>query len=140
MPWRQWLFDLRDQRNQRKIIVRHDPMSGRYLRAQNQLFDVVREAEPIAYDHFVEKYNDWVGNHLVSKLVVWHKQAGCKFGVYAVFELAYRLEDEVFISGVLFAFYDGVGSDGGEKLRSLTAAINYAVKQGYTIVNGGRLI
>ena len=120
---------------QRKIIVRHDPMSGRYLRAQGRLFDVVRDEVPIAYDDFTEKYNDWVGHHLICKPVVWQKQAGWKFGVYAVFELAYRQENEAFFSGVLFAFYDGVGRDGGEKLRSLDAATKYAIKQGFTIID-----
>ena len=136
MPWQQWLNDLQNQRNQRKIIVRHDPLSDRYLRAQNRLFDVVRDADPIAYDDFTQKYNDWIGHHLVCKLVVWQRQAGWKFGVYAVFEMAYRQQDEAFLSGVLFAYYDGLGSDGGEKLRSLEAAKKYANKQGFTIIDG----
>jgi hypothetical protein len=65
------------------------------------------------------------------------KQTDWKFGVYAVFELAYRQQDETFLSGVLFAYYDGISSDSGEKLRSLDAATKYASKQGFHIIYGG---
>ncbi len=100
---------------------------------------MVTGAAPLAYDDFTGKYNEWVGHHLISKLVVWQKQADWKFGVYAVFELAYRRQDETFLSGALFAYYDGIGRDGGEKLRSLESATKYASKQGFHIIDGVRL-